>query len=58
MTDAVFSDEKLYESAVNPIPMGRPGTAADLAGATLLLATDASDALAVPHEGLHRKSLA
>jgi NAD(P)-dependent dehydrogenase (short-subunit alcohol dehydrogenase family) len=43
MTDAVFSDEKLYASAVAPIPMGRPGTAADLAGATLLLASDASD---------------
>lgn len=43
MTDAVFSDERLYESAVAPIPMGRPGTASDLAGATLLLASDASD---------------
>jgi NAD(P)-dependent dehydrogenase (short-subunit alcohol dehydrogenase family) len=43
MTDAVFSDKNLYESAVAPIPMGRPGTAADLAGATILLASDASD---------------
>lgn len=43
MTDAVFSDERLYESAVAPIPLGRPGTASDLAGATLLLASDASD---------------
>ena len=43
MTDAVFSDPGLYESAVSPIPMGRPGTAADLAGATALLASDASD---------------
>jgi NAD(P)-dependent dehydrogenase (short-subunit alcohol dehydrogenase family) len=29
--------------AVSPIPMGRPGTASDLAGATVLLASDASD---------------
>ncbi|MEW6129939.1 MAG: glucose 1-dehydrogenase [Acidobacteriota bacterium] len=43
MTDAVFSDPELYESAVAPIPLGRPGTAADLAGATVLLASDASD---------------
>jgi NAD(P)-dependent dehydrogenase (short-subunit alcohol dehydrogenase family) len=43
MTDAVFSDPELYESAVSPIPMGRPGVASDLAGATLLLATEASD---------------
>lgn len=43
MTDAVFSNESLYESAVSPIPMGRPGIAADLAGATILLASDASD---------------
>jgi NAD(P)-dependent dehydrogenase (short-subunit alcohol dehydrogenase family) len=43
MTDAVFSDEALYASAVSPIPLGRPGTASDLAGATVLLASDASD---------------
>jgi NAD(P)-dependent dehydrogenase (short-subunit alcohol dehydrogenase family) len=43
MTDAVFSDAELYQSAVAPIPLGRPGTAADLAGATILLASDASD---------------
>jgi NAD(P)-dependent dehydrogenase (short-subunit alcohol dehydrogenase family) len=43
MTDAVFSDEKLYDSAVSVIPLGRPGVASDLAGATLLLATDAGD---------------
>lgn len=43
LTDAVFSDEKLYESAVSVIPMGRPGVPADLAGATLLLASDAGD---------------
>lgn len=43
MTDAVFSKPDLYESAVAPIPLGRPGVAADLAGATILLASDASD---------------
>src|SRR5262245_54632099 len=43
MTDAVFSNEQLYESAVSPIPLGRPGVASDLAGATVLLASDASD---------------
>jgi NAD(P)-dependent dehydrogenase (short-subunit alcohol dehydrogenase family) len=43
MTDAVFSDESLYASAVAPIPLGRPGTPSDLAGATVLLASDASD---------------
>jgi NAD(P)-dependent dehydrogenase (short-subunit alcohol dehydrogenase family) len=43
MTDAVFSDPDLYQSAVNPIPLGRPGTPSDLAGATILLASDASD---------------
>ena len=43
MTDSVFSDPVLHESAVSPIPMARPGVAADLAGATVLLASDASD---------------
>jgi NAD(P)-dependent dehydrogenase (short-subunit alcohol dehydrogenase family) len=43
MTDAVFSDETLRASAVSPIPLGRPGTASDLAGVTMLLASDASD---------------
>jgi NAD(P)-dependent dehydrogenase (short-subunit alcohol dehydrogenase family) len=43
LTDAVFSRPELYDSAVSVIPMGRPGVAADLAGATLLLASDASD---------------
>lgn len=43
MTDAVFSDETLYDSAVDVIPLARPGIPADLAGATLLLASDASD---------------
>ena len=43
MTDAVFSNPELYESAIAPIPLGRPGVAADLAGATILLASDASD---------------
>lgn len=43
LTDSVFSDEKLYENAVSVIPLGRPGVPADLAGATLLLASDAGD---------------
>jgi NAD(P)-dependent dehydrogenase (short-subunit alcohol dehydrogenase family) len=43
MTDAVFSDEKLYDSAVSVIPQGRPGIPSDLAGATVLLASDAAD---------------
>jgi gluconate 5-dehydrogenase/2-deoxy-D-gluconate 3-dehydrogenase len=41
MTDAVFSDDRLHQSAVSVIPMGRPGLAADLAGAAVLLASDA-----------------
>jgi NAD(P)-dependent dehydrogenase (short-subunit alcohol dehydrogenase family) len=43
MTDIVFSRPELYESAVSVIPLGRPGVAADLAGAAVLLASDASD---------------
>ena len=43
MTDAVFSDPDLYDSAVAVIPAGKPGIPADLAGATVLLASDASD---------------
>jgi NAD(P)-dependent dehydrogenase (short-subunit alcohol dehydrogenase family) len=43
MTDAVFSDDELHESAVSVIPMGRPGIPADLAGATVLLASEAAD---------------
>jgi len=43
MTDAIFSNPALYAGAVSPIPLGRPGTASDLAGATVLLASDASD---------------
>ena len=43
MTDAFFSVPELYESAVSVIPLGRPGKPADLAGATVLLASDASD---------------
>jgi NAD(P)-dependent dehydrogenase (short-subunit alcohol dehydrogenase family) len=43
MTDPVFSKPELYASAVSVIPMGRPGTPSDLAGATVLLASDASD---------------
>jgi NAD(P)-dependent dehydrogenase (short-subunit alcohol dehydrogenase family) len=41
MTDSVFSKPDLYDSAVSVIPLGRPGIPADLAGATLLLASDA-----------------
>jgi NAD(P)-dependent dehydrogenase (short-subunit alcohol dehydrogenase family) len=43
MTDSVFSKPDLYESAVSVIPMGRPGIPSDLAGATVFLASDASD---------------
>jgi NAD(P)-dependent dehydrogenase (short-subunit alcohol dehydrogenase family) len=41
MTDAVFSDETLYASAVRVIPLNRPGIPADLAGAAVLLASEA-----------------
>lgn len=41
MTDAIFSKPELYESAVSIIPMGRPGIPSDLAGAVLLLASEA-----------------
>lgn len=43
MTDAFFSVPELYDSAVGVIPLGRPGTPSDLAGATVLLASDGSD---------------
>lgn len=43
MTDAFFSVPELYDSAVSVIPLGRPGTPSDLAGATILLASEASD---------------
>lgn len=43
LTDPVFSNDELYESAVSVIPWGRPGIPADLAGAILLLASDAGD---------------
>jgi NAD(P)-dependent dehydrogenase (short-subunit alcohol dehydrogenase family) len=43
MTDAVFSNEELYDSAVSVIPQRRPGVPSDLAGATVLLASDASN---------------
>lgn len=43
MTDDVFSVPELYESAVSPIPQGRPGVPSDLAGAVVLLASDAGD---------------
>ncbi|MDX2041116.1 MAG: glucose 1-dehydrogenase [Acidobacteriota bacterium] len=43
MTDSVFSNPDLYDSAVSVIPMGRPGIPSELAGVTVLLASDASD---------------
>lgn len=43
MADAVFSDPDRYESIISMLPMGRPGVPADLAGATVLFASDASD---------------
>src|SRR5499433_1041109 len=43
MTDSVFSNPVLYDSAVSVIPMGRPGIPSELAGATVFLASDASD---------------
>jgi len=43
MTDSVFSNPELYDSAVSVIPMGRPGVPSELAGATVFLASDASD---------------
>lgn len=43
MTDSIFSHPELYDSAVSVIPMGRPGLPSELAGTTLLLASDASD---------------
>ncbi|MFN0109484.1 MAG: SDR family NAD(P)-dependent oxidoreductase, partial [Blastocatellia bacterium] len=43
MTDSVFSNPDLYDSAVSVIPMARPGIPSELAGATVLLASDASD---------------
>ena len=42
MTDAVFADPQLHASAVRVIPLGRPGVPSDLAGAAVLLASDAS----------------
>jgi NAD(P)-dependent dehydrogenase (short-subunit alcohol dehydrogenase family) len=41
MTDAVFSDPALYDNATSVIPQGRPGVPSDLAGAALLLCSDA-----------------
>jgi NAD(P)-dependent dehydrogenase (short-subunit alcohol dehydrogenase family) len=43
MTDKLFSDPATYADNVSMIPLGRPGIAADLAGAAVLLASDASD---------------
>lgn len=43
MTDKVFSVPELYDDAVSIIPQKRPGVPSDLAGALLLLASDAGD---------------
>ncbi len=43
MTDSIFSNPETYDSAVSVIPMGRPGLPSELAGATVFLASDASD---------------
>ena len=43
MADAVFSDPERYNSIMGMLPLGRPGVPADLAGATLLFASDAGD---------------
>jgi enoyl-[acyl-carrier-protein] reductase (NADH) len=43
VSDVSATRAMINESAVSPIPMGRPGTASDLAGATILLASDAGD---------------
>jgi NAD(P)-dependent dehydrogenase (short-subunit alcohol dehydrogenase family) len=43
MTDAIFSNPEGYEDAVRVIPQGRPGVPSDIAGAIVLLASDASD---------------
>ncbi|MBI1760487.1 MAG: glucose 1-dehydrogenase [Acidobacteria bacterium] len=43
MTDKLFADPALYDNNVSMIPLGRPGIATDLAGAALLLASDAGD---------------
>lgn len=43
MADAVFADPERYDSIMSMLPMGRPGVPADLAGATLLFASDAGD---------------
>jgi NAD(P)-dependent dehydrogenase (short-subunit alcohol dehydrogenase family) len=43
MADAVFSDPERYESIISMLPLGRPGVPADLAGVTILLASDAGD---------------
>jgi 2-dehydro-3-deoxy-D-gluconate 5-dehydrogenase len=41
MTDAVFSVPELYDAAVSVVPMARPGIPSDLAGAVVLLASQA-----------------
>ena len=42
LTDALFKDEERRDWVLSRIPMGRPGVAEDLAGATVFLASRAS----------------
>lgn len=43
LTDAMYRDPERRAKIVNRVPMGRPGAPEDLAGATIFLASDASN---------------
>jgi NAD(P)-dependent dehydrogenase (short-subunit alcohol dehydrogenase family) len=43
LTDALYSDPERVAGLVDRIPLGRPGLARDLAGATVFLASSASE---------------